>query len=66
MKERNMQLQLDHTVINATLEYLATRPYREVMQLIPALQAAQPVPEPDATKPEEVTEHAADHEHNEA
>ena len=54
-----MKLQLPVETINATLEYLATRPYREVMQLIPAIQAAEPVPEPEPkTTDEEVTDHA--------
>lgn len=52
-----MKLALPVETINATLEYLATCPYREVMNLIPAIQAATPVEEPE---PKEEPAHAAD------
>ena len=55
-----MKLALPVETVNATLEYLATRPYREVMQLIPAIQAAEPVPEPEP-KEEEINHADAGH-----
>lgn len=53
-----MKLALPVETINATLDYLATKPYREVMHLIPAIQAATPVEE--KTPDHEEIEHAAD------
>lgn len=38
-----MDYKVKQTVIEETLKYLATRPYREVAQLIQALQQSQPV-----------------------
>lgn len=53
------RLSLPIEVVNATLEYLATCPYREVMNLIPAIQAAVPVPESTLEPETEEIEHAA-------
>ena len=46
---------VDAALLQAVLEYLATRPFREVRRLIEALELSQPVAQqskPDDTSPE--------------
>jgi hypothetical protein len=38
-----MKYQVEEQVINATIQYLATKPYAETFQLIQTLQQSQPV-----------------------
>jgi hypothetical protein len=44
------QLILPTHLGQALLDYLATKPYREVYQLVAALQQLQPVPTPEETE----------------
>jgi len=54
MDDKKIELSL--SLVNATLQYLGTRPYGEVFQLVQAIQeqAIPQVPMPE-TKPEEAT-----------
>jgi hypothetical protein len=54
MEDKKIELSL--SLVNATLQYLGTRPYGEVFQLVQAIQeqAIPQVPMPE-TKPDEAT-----------
>jgi hypothetical protein len=39
---------ISHPLAQATLDYLASRPYREVYQLVRAFEALEPVPTSEA------------------
>lgn len=60
-----MKFQLPVETVNATLEYLATKPYREVAHLISMLHSGQSVEEPKPESKEEPA-HAADAQHHES
>jgi len=46
--DKQQQLVIDLKTAEAVVNYLATRPYIEVFQLIAAMQQLKPLPEPAA------------------
>jgi len=58
MNEQNITLSLN--LVNGMLQYLGTRPYGEVFQLVQAIQAAAIPQLPIEEKPVEAAEGAAD------
>lgn len=53
--EQTKQLVIDLKTAEAVVNYLATRPYVEVFQLIAAMQQLQPLPAPEPVVKEQAT-----------